>query len=422
MSVGTSALLALGGAAVGGLASGIGGSVVNSIASGGAGSNPSGSGFQAQQAQLQQGADPRLVSQSVDQSQGALNQQQQLVNALQAQNGIGNQTNVYNQLQGVANGTGPNPAQAQLAQATGANVANQAALMAGQRGAGANAGLIARQAAQQGGALQQNAAGQAATLQAQQSLNALGQMGSLANQQAGQQIGATQNNTAAQQAQLAQMFGAQQAYNQANISNVGQANAANAGIANTNANNQYQNAKGIAGGITGGIGAALPAVFGSNGSSTGSVPTGTSAGYGSNTTNINPNAGVGQWNMLAEGGQVGSANLKENYSGKGPRSRVGQHLASGGKINKVDVVLSPGEKVLTPEQAQKAKAGASISGKTVPGKAAVGGSVNSYSNDTYETKLKPGSVVLPRSVTQAKDPKEAEARFLETLKSKKKGK
>ena len=130
----------------------------------------------------------------------ALQQQQALVAALQAQNGLGNQSSVYNQLQNVANGTGPNPAQAMLAQQTGANIASQGAMMAGQRGASANPGLMARQAAQQGGALQQQAVGQGATMQANQSLNALGQMQGEANTMAGQQIGATTANTQSQQA------------------------------------------------------------------------------------------------------------------------------------------------------------------------------------------------------------------------------
>ena len=106
-------------------------------------------------------------------NQNALTSQQNLLNALQQQNGLGNQTNVYNQLQGVASGQGPNPAQAMLNQETGQNVANQAALMAGQRGASQNVGLMARQAAQQGANLQQQAVGQGASMQAQQGLNAL---------------------------------------------------------------------------------------------------------------------------------------------------------------------------------------------------------------------------------------------------------
>ncbi len=92
------------------------------------------------------------------------------------QNVLGQQQATAGQLQGIANGTGPNPAQAALNNATGQNIASQAALMAGQRGAGANVGLMARQAAQQGAGIQQQAVGQGAEMQAQQQLAALGQL------------------------------------------------------------------------------------------------------------------------------------------------------------------------------------------------------------------------------------------------------
>lgn len=138
------------------------------------------------------------------QAQGGLGQYQQFANQAGAQNGFGNQASVYaqqqglaNQLQEQANGGGPNPALAQLQQATGQNAAMQAALMGSQRGSNANAGLIARQASQQGGALQQQAAGQAAVLQAQQQVAARQQlqqqqaaMAGLASQQVGQQASA----------------------------------------------------------------------------------------------------------------------------------------------------------------------------------------------------------------------------------------
>jgi hypothetical protein len=109
-------------------------------------------------------------------------------------------------LQNQMYGQGPNPAQNMLAQATGQNVAQQAALMAGQRGAGANAGLIARQAGQQGGAAQQQAAGQAATMGAQQQLGAQGALanvyGNVANQ-ANQLQGIQQNALASQNQNIA---------------------------------------------------------------------------------------------------------------------------------------------------------------------------------------------------------------------------
>lgn len=193
------------------------------------------------------------ASTAYDQNQAALQQQQNFLQATQAQNGLGNQTNVYNQLQGVANGTGPNPAQAQLAQSTGANVANQAALMAGQRGAGANAGLIARQAAMQGSQIQQNAAGQAATMQANQSLNAIGQAGQIANTQAAQQAAATGANTAANQGEQGQLLNSIAQQNNANVGMQSSVNSANAGLAGT----AMQGQQNLLGGITGGIGSAL---------------------------------------------------------------------------------------------------------------------------------------------------------------------
>ncbi len=133
------------------------------------------------------------------------------VGAMQGlQNVAGQQQMTADMLQGIANGTGPNPAQAMLNQQTGANVAQQAALMAGQRGAGANVGLMARQAAQQGAGIQQQAVGQGATMQANQSLGAIGQMG--AQQQAmagtqGQIAGIGAGLTAAQQAAIAAQYG-----------------------------------------------------------------------------------------------------------------------------------------------------------------------------------------------------------------------
>jgi hypothetical protein len=235
--------------------------------------------------------------------QQALQAQQQLAAALAGQNGVANQSSVFNQQQGlanqfqnVANGTGPNPAQAALAQATGNNVANQAALMASQRGAGANAGLIARQAALAGTNAQQQAVGQSATLQAQQQIAGLqglqNQQAQLANtaqtqiaNQAAQQgavagLASTQinqqqtaNNALASQAaqQVAQQQGALTAQNQAQqseqanlLGGVANSNSTQASLQNnensSNTTIQAQNAKtqqGLLGGVLSGIGAVL---------------------------------------------------------------------------------------------------------------------------------------------------------------------
>ncbi len=220
----------------------------------GLGGGASGTGYAPPQAaQITPGTNQQQVGQSYADNQAALAGQQNLLNAIQGQNGLGNQSQVYNQLQQVAAGQGPNPATALLNNATGQNVQQQAALMAGQRGSSANAGLLARQAGQLGAATQQGAVGQAAALQAQQSLGALGQAGQLATTQAGQQIAAQGANTQAQQAEQANLLNSLAQQNQANVSSQNSVNAANAGLAST----QMQGQKGLIGGVLGGVGSAL---------------------------------------------------------------------------------------------------------------------------------------------------------------------
>ena len=196
---------------------------------------------------------PGQISDAYKSTQDSMGAQNALLAALQAQNGLGNQSQVYNQMQGVINGTGPNPAQAMLNNATGQNVANQAALMAGQRGAGANTGLMARQAAMQGAGIQQGAIGQGAALQANQALNALNSAGNLANTQASNQIGQTNANTQAQQAEQQNLINAQDAYNNAQVGMQSNINNANASMANT----QMQGQQKIIGGMMNNAGAAM---------------------------------------------------------------------------------------------------------------------------------------------------------------------
>jgi hypothetical protein len=184
--------------------------------------------------------------------QGGLTGQQNLLAALQAQQGIQNQSQVYGQLQGVASGA-VNPAQAQFNQNTAANVANQSALMAGQRGAASNVGLMARQAAQQGAATQQQAVGQEAAQQAQNQIAAIGAAGNLATTQAGQQIGQTNANAQAQLAEQQALFGATQGYNSAQVAQQSNINNANASLAGT----QMQGQQGLLGGAMNAAGAAL---------------------------------------------------------------------------------------------------------------------------------------------------------------------
>ena len=213
-----------------------------------------GSGFSTpQQASIVNPTNAGQISSAYTGVQNSQQAQQNLLSALQGQNGLGNQSQVYGQLQGVANGTGPNPAQAMLNQATGQNVANQAALMAGQRGAGSNVGLMARQAAQQGANIQQQAVGQGATMQANQSLNAISAAGNMANTQAGQQIGQTNANTAAQQAEQAALINAQLGVNNSNVGMQSNVNNVNGQLANTT----MQGQQGLIGGVMNSLGGGI---------------------------------------------------------------------------------------------------------------------------------------------------------------------
>lgn len=382
-----------------------------------------------------------------DQAQGGINaantslgQYQNFLNALSNQNGLGNQSQVYNQLQGVANGTGPNPAQALLNQQTGQNIANQSALMAGQRGSSANSGLIARQAAQQGAALQQQAVGQGATLQANQSLNALGQAGALANQQAGQLLNAqnTQNNLA--QNQESTLLNALNAQNTANINNASQQNQANSSIAKGN----QQSQSGILGGALNAAGSGLSLLSSKGGplgaptNSSGSASTDSfnSGGSGSSVPYTGSSGGGSTMSNgagMADGGVVGiqPSTSVPNVASTGPVSNIISHFNDvlGNESNDSNYqsmykgMSSLGQAFTgQPQQQTQMKAkggnvgGALKSGGKVPGQAKVKG--DSYSNDIVDAKLSPGEVVIPRSVMQSKDPISGAAKFVQAVMAK----
>lgn len=341
-----------------------------------------GAGYQAQGANLNQVYNQGQIDQSYQNTQQGLQQQQNFVNALQSQNGISNQSNVFNQQQALANqlqaqaqGQGPNLGAAQLASATQANTANQAALMASQRGTSANAGLIARQAAQQGAANQQNAATQAAYLRAQQQLSAQqqlqqqqAQMGGLATQQVGQQQNALNYYNQYANAEQQNLLNAAAQYNNAQVGMQSNINAANAGIAQSNLQGQY----GLAGGLL------------------------NSAGFG-------VAKGAAHGGMIQSYAQGGSINpqpintmvpLNNNQNNNQPKSFIGQNLngyAQGGKIKDFR------------------------KGGDVPGKGKVSG--DSYQNDTVDAKVSPGEIVIPRSITMGKNAPEKAAQFVDqTLK------
>lgn len=230
------------------------------------------SSFQANPADIKNPTSLDQIGNAYNQVQNNLGQQQSFANAVAAQNGLGNQSSVFGQMQGLAgqlqdqaNGNGPNPALAQLSQTTGQNVANQAALMAGQRGASANAGMMARQVAQQGATTQQQSVGQAAALRAQQQLaaqQALQQqqanMAGLAGNQVSQQAGSLQGLNQFGQNNQANLLNAQGSYNNALMTGQSNANAINAGTATQNASNNAS----MIGGLMSSAGSAMSSMGG----------------------------------------------------------------------------------------------------------------------------------------------------------------
>ena len=123
------------------------------------------------------------------------------------------QAGLLSQLQAQARGDAPSLAQMQLQQAQEANIAAQQAALASARGGpGGQAGL-ARQAMQQGAAIQGQTAAQGAQLRLQEQLAAQAALGQLAGQAREQDIGVAGQQAALQQQyqQLAGQLAGQQA-------------------------------------------------------------------------------------------------------------------------------------------------------------------------------------------------------------------
>lgn len=322
--------------------------------------------FQANGANIQGGTNAQQLNNAYTGAQTGLTQQQLLANELAGQTtqGVNTQTQLTQQLENIAKGTGPNPAATQLASTTGKTVANTAALMAGQRGASANPALIAREAAQQGAVAQQEAAGQGATLQAQQSLAAQQQLANLAATQVGQSTGQVNTASAANQGEQGILQNANTATNNANVGMQSNINSTNAAIAS---GNQQAGGKSL-GGIASGIGSAT--------------------------------------GLFAKGGEVGSRHMAGPY-----KSHVANFFAAGGKTEgkKVPAMLSPGEKYLSPEEVKKVlTTGANPLklGKKVPGKAKV--KSDSLKNDTVPATLEEGGLVLPKHIMNSMSREKAE--------------
>lgn len=420
----------------------------------------SGMGFQAKKSPLVDDyVNTGQINTALDRSNGALGQQQDFITALQAQNGLANQSNVFSQqqalagqIQDIANGNGPNPALAQLNQATGQNIAAQNALMAGQRGAGANVGLLARQSAQQGAGIQQAAVGQSAVLQAQQQLAGIqalqqqqGMLSNTASNQVSNLSGATNAYTGATQNQLGTLYNAVAQQNNAQNANIQSQNSANAAINSVTAKSQSD----LFGGILGGAGAALAAHGGEirrgyDGGGNVVAPTAPPAPISQAGSRSGPQSKVGQY-LKAGGFMSSQPGTDPAYQGY---SQFGQALGSGVKnlFSSQPVSTDPmqqgdqsyGDMVSAMDQAggastssgggtalgdmvaampMEAKGGMIGSqlkaGGKVPGKAKISG--DSLKNDNVPALLSAGEIVLPRSVTQSSDPVGQAAKFVAAI-------
>lgn len=324
----------------------------------------------------------------------------------QQQGLLGQQQGLANQLQTQAMGGGPNPAMDQLALTTGQNVQNQAALMAGQRGARGNPGLMARQIASQGAQTQQSAAGQAAVMRANQQLaaqQALGQqqgmmgsqMGNMGNTNAAM-MNARQNalsgyNQSAQNEQNL-LLGAATANNAQNIGMQSNINNANAGIAQQNASTQGAMTQGT----MGGIGSVLMMPFGGGKAHGGviSAPPQNYADGGSILAQFSQPMSPGATTMNTELYQPHLSQAPKPTEFNQKFKMPGGGGGGGGAGDASYIPTSDQWAEAMQSAGPLAVVGASNGGK-VPGNAQFGG--DDQRNDTVNARLSPGEVVIPRT-------------------------
>lgn len=340
--------------------------------------------------------DVAAMNQQIANSQGNFGtlqaQQQNLAKALLAQ----------------SQGEGPNPAQAMLNQATDRNIKQGAGMIASTKGI--NPALAARMAMENAGKMNTEAAGQAATLGAQQQLHAQNALSNLYGNMTGQNL-----QNVATSGGLA---------NQASLGSQG----INAGV---NAQNAAANQNTFGGFLNGGM-AALAAL-----NKGGEVPVRKMAGGGMTASQSIANqllqsAGIPIWEAGNTQDQSGGAmgNLMKMVGGGSPAEAVGgggaggssmmaaAALAEGGEIpahmEGIAKIYHGYEKPTTKKveilPANPKTASLKSQGGDVPGKAKVKG--DSLKNDTVPTLLSPGEMVIPRSVMQSEDPVSAAADFV----------
>lgn len=326
----------------------------------------SGMGFEAERA-----ATTGQAEQLYKQQQQQLAQQQAFTQALQAQSpqAIAAQQQILGQLQQQAQGMGPSVASRQLASATGENIAQTGALMGAQRGVSADPGAMAQRAAQMGAKTQQQAAGQAAALRAQEQLQAQQAATGLAGQQIGQIAGAQQMGMAGTAAAQQNVLDAIAKRNQTQMEIEKQKSSQQGGM--------LGGLLGVAGTVMGGpIGGAIGKMAGS---------------------------AIG---AKAEGGLV-----EKPYAVGGYVDQL--KMADGGIV---PAMVSPGERYLPPSEVEKVKEGKKEpikAGEKIPGKAKVAG--DSYANDTVKKNLKEGGIVIPKSVLESPNAEAQAQKFVQAV-------
>jgi hypothetical protein len=355
---------------------------------------------------------PEQVGTQYGQANNALAQQQQFLQQLQMQGGLGNQNVAFDMARQQALGQGPNPAMAQLANTTGANTANQAALMAGQRGAAGNAGMLARQAANTGAANQQMAAGQGAALQAQQQLAGQQQMGNIAQQQAGNLLAAHGQQLGGTQGLYGQTLGGMNAQNANAAAMERQRLQGQGGLLNAAGPALMQGASALGNGISGLFASAPSTITGAIGGMGSAIGAGGgqiaagagdalgSSGIGGAVTQAGPAAAMlaykgGEIPAMASGGQVAG----------GPKSHIAKHLVHAKNTGQLPMPMNPSSPMPMKQ------------GGPVPGQAPVKG--DSIKNDNVQAMLSPGEVVIPRHVMQSSDPAGNAAKFVAAVLAKK---
>lgn len=307
-------------------------------------------------------------------------------------------------LQGQMNGTGPSVAGAMLNNANQTNAANTEAMAAGARGI--NPGLAQRQALQANGQANQSTAANAAVARNQEELNA--------TQAYGQQLATMQN----------QNMGAQQANQNAALGNKN----INAGVAQANTTNQTN----VVGGLLKGAGGALAGLAMADGGFVNPGPVnyqgmghfgpGASPMDFSSDKKSGPKSVAGQnlnGNSMDQSTLAGdSMDAPAVPDAAGAISDLGPAALLAARGGAVPALVSPGERYLPPKEVKKVAEGKKApmkAGEKIPGKAKVAGAKNSYANDTVPKTLESGGIVLPRSVTQAKDPGAAASAFVKAI-------